>query len=310
MLLSQAISQFEQHLRAKRRSPKTLTWYREQFYAYTAWRAAQVIPPMDELPSAEIIDMFLADQHAAGLSPSTVHARYRALRALLRFLEKRQRLRHDDNPIHVVDAPTVPKEVRRHVSVGDLDALLVAIQPTTWLDHRDRVILLILYYSGLRVGELCDLQVADVDITNLEITIHRGKGDKARVVPCTPDLRHELTAYLFTRPNHTDALLLKSDGYGGAAGALRPEGVRQMLIRRCRQAGIEFYSPHAFRHGFAMWMLNAGVRATTVATAMGHSDPQITLAIYAHTTANTVRREYDEALKANRIHRDLPRTND
>jgi integrase/recombinase XerD len=183
------------------------------------------------------------------------------------------------------------------VTVPDLEVLLASITGQSWLDYRDRVILLILFYSGLRVSELCDLQVVDVDMTTLEITVHRGKGDKARVVPCVPDLRQPLAAYMYTRPNHQEALLLKSDGYGGAAGVLKPEGVRQMLIRRCKYAGIAVYNPHAFRHGFAMWLLNSGVRATTVATAMGHSDPQITLAIYAHTTVTTVRREYDEALK-------------
>jgi integrase/recombinase XerC len=296
LLLSDAIKQYEQHLRAKRRSPRTLTWYTEQFAAYRAWRAAQVIPPADELPEAEIIDTFLADQHEAGLAPSTVHARFRALRALFRFLERRKKITHDQNPFHVLDAPGVPTEVRRYVTAEDLNTLLAVITGQTWLDHRDRVILLILFYSGLRLSELCGLHVHDVDMTSLEVTVHRGKGDKARVVPCAPDVRPALAAYLYTRPSHIDELLLKSDGYGGAAGVLRPEGVRQMLIRRCKQAGIEPYSPHAFRHGFAMWLLNAGARATTVATAMGHSDPQITLAIYAHTTVTTVRREYDEAL--------------
>lgn len=297
MLFSQAVAQYEQHLRARRRSPKTLAWYKEQFAAYVAWRAAQAIAPMDEIPEADLIDAYLADQHAAGLAPSTVHARFRALRALLRFLERRRKLSHDQNPIHLVEAPTVPKQVRRHVSTGDLDLLLGSISGQTWLDHRDRVILLILFYSGLRLSELCELHVPDVDMQTLEVTVHRGKGDKARVVPCTPEVRPALAAYLYTRPSHIEALLLKSDGYGGSAGPLKPEGVRQMLRRRCRQAGIEPpYNPHAFRHGFAMWLLNAGARATTVATAMGHSDSQITLAIYAHTTVTTVRREYDEAL--------------
>ncbi len=296
MLLSQAISQYEQHLRAKRRSPKTLTWYREQFNAYIQWRAAQVIPPADELPEAEIIDAFLADQHEAKLAPSTVHARFRALRALFRFLERRRKITHDQNPFHLIDAPGVPTEVRRYVTVENLNGLLAAINGQSWLDHRDRVILLILFYSGLRVGELCGLEVADVDMVTLEVTIHRGKGDKSRVVPCAPEVRSALAAYLFTRPTHIDALFLKSDGYGGSAGILKPEGVRQMLKRRCHHAGIEVFNPHAFRHGFAMWLLNSGARATTVATAMGHSDPQITLAIYAHTTVTTVRREYDEAL--------------
>jgi integrase len=299
MLFSQAVTQYEQHLRAKRRSPQTLTWYREQFAAFTGWRLDQVVPSGDEIPSAEEIEAFLADQHDKGLSPSTVHARYRALRALLRFLEKRRKLPRELNPIHDLEAPTIPKEVRRHVTVEDLERMLAGIPAPpggTWLDYRDQLILLILFYSGLRLGEVCDLQVSDVNVNDLEITVHRGKGDKARVVPCTPDVRPLLAAYLFTRPNHAEALLLKSDGYGGSGGRLAPEGLRQMLIRRCKAVDLKPYSPHAFRHGFAMWLLNAGARATTVATAMGHSDPNITLTIYAHTTATTVRREYQDAL--------------
>jgi site-specific recombinase XerD len=297
MNLSEAIKQHGQHLRAKRRSPKTLTWYDEQFAAFLRWRSEHPDAPDDALPDAEEIDAFLADQHSAGMSPATVHARYRALRALLRFLERRRKLTHDGNPIHLVEAPTVPKEVRRYVTVSDLDLLLNNIDGQSWLDYRDRVVLLILFYSGLRLSELCGLLVSDIDVAHLEVTVRQGKGDKARTVPCSPDLRTALAAYLYTRPNHTDVLLLKSNGFGGHAGALRPEGVRQMLIRRCAAVGIDPpYSPHAFRHGFAMWLLNAGVRATTVATAMGHSDSQVTLQIYAHTTATTVRREYEEAL--------------
>ncbi len=295
MTFDEAVRIYLQHLRAKRRAPKTMLWYSEQFAAYRRW--CERGGHGDELPDADMIDAFLADQHDSGAKPSTVHARYRALRAVFRFLEKRRKLRHDDNPIHLLEAPNVPSEVRRHVTIEDLDHLLMSIEGQDWIDHRDRLILLILFYSGLRLGELCGLAVNDIDAQALEITVHHGKGDKARVVPAAPEMRTALTAYLFTRPNHTSVLLVKSDGYGGGAGALQPEGVRQMLIRRCIKAGIEPYSPHAFRHGFAMWLLNAGARLTTVSTAMGHSDPSITHEIYAHTTVTTVRREYDEARK-------------
>lgn len=296
MTFDEAVTSYLQHLRAKRRSPKTLLWYEEQFNAYRRWCEAGGRD--NHLPDADVIDAFLADQHKAGSKPSTVHARYRALRAVYRFLERRRKLRHDDNPINVMEAPFVPTEVRRHVTIEDLDLLLASIDGADWLDHRDRLILLILFFSGLRLGELCGLSVNDIDAQALEITIRRGKGDKARVVPAAPEMRAALTAYLYTRPNHTSVLLIKSDGYGGNGGALKPEGVRQMLIRRCIRAGIEPFNPHAFRHGFAMWMLNAGARLTTVSTAMGHSDPSITHEIYAHTTVTTVRREYDEARKS------------
>lgn len=294
MHISEAIAMYLRHLEAKRRSASTISWYHEQFAAYGRWSAAAHIG--DELPSAEQIDQYLADQHAAGLRPSTVHARYRALRAVLRFLEKRRRLRHDDNPIHLLEAPTVPVEARRYVTPDDLERIIGAIDGQSWLDHRDRLILSILFFSGLRVTELCDLAVADIDAARLEVVVRSGKGEKARVVPTAPEVRQFLAAYLYSRPNHAEQLLLKSDGWEGSGGKLHREGVRQMLIRRCRAAGVvPPFSPHAFRHGFAMWTLNSGARLTTVSAMMGHSDPQITHQIYAHTTVTTVRREYDAA---------------
>ncbi len=301
LTFSQSVQLHHQHLRAKRRSPDTLSWYAEQFAAFDAWRLAQSPPLPDQLPDADTIDAFIADQHADH-RPSTVHARFRAIRALFLFLERRKRIKYDDNPIHLVDAPTVPTEIRRHVSLDAFNLLLASIKGQSWLDHRDRLIIQILFYSGLRCGELCALSVSDIDTKRAEITVDRGKGDKARVVPTSPDLGATLIPYLFSRPAHTDVLLLASDGWAGAkAGGLQPEGVRQMLIRRCKRAGLDrAFNPHSFRHGFAMWLLNGGARLTTVSTAMGHSDTQITSKIYAHTTTTTVRREYDDVMLATR----------
>ena len=247
------------------------------------------------LPTESQLDTYLADQHKLKLKPSTVHARYRSLRAVLRFLERRRYLTPEENPVRLTEAPSVPKEIRRHVSPEDFQRLYSSIETDTWMDYRDQLILLLLFYSGLHVGELCDLDVADVDAIDLIVRV-MGKGDKERLVPMHPDALSVFYTYMYSRPRHAERLLMKSDGYSGYAGALQAEGIRQMLIRRCRKAGLEIYNPHAFRHGFAMWMLNAGVRATTVATAMGHSDPQITLQIYARTLNTTVRSEYNAAL--------------
>lgn len=290
MLFSEAVSLHRTHLRSKRRSVKTLQWYAEQFAAFRTWRGSD-----GALPDVEEVERFLADCHDAGLSPSTVHARYRALKALFRFLVKRRRLSRDDDPIEMMEAPSVPKTRRPFVTLDELRQL-VATCGDDWIGQRDRLILLLLFFSGLRLGEVAALQVADLDAAALEVVVQRGKGDKARVVPMSPEVRAPLTAYLFQRPEHRAELWLASNGYGGAAGVLKAEGVRQMIFRRCARAGLPKFGPHRFRHGFAMWMLNNGVRMTTVATAMGHSDPAITAAVYAHTTAQTVRGEYDQAL--------------
>lgn len=300
LAFSEAVRLHRQNLRARRRAAKTLEWYGEQFATFDRWRLAAGLP--DVLPDADTLDAFIADQHAAGLRPATVHARFRALRALLNFLERRRKIERGENAIHMVDAPSVPSEIRRYVSVPEVETLLASLTGPAWLDCRDRLAVLLLFYSGLRVGELCGLSVADVDSERCEVMISHltAKGEKARVVPCVADVRPALAAYLFSRPRHHDRLLLASDGYDGVKGALQPEGVRQMLIRRCQAAGITIYNPHAFRHGFAMWLLNSGVRLTTVSTAMGHSDTAITSKVYAHTTVETVRSEYEMAVQRGR----------
>lgn len=300
LTFSEAVRLHRQHLRARRRSDKTVSWYGEQFATFDRWRVERGMP--DALPDADALDAYIADQHLAGHRPSTVHARFRSLRALCNWLERRKKLDAADNPFSLLapdDAPAVPQEIRRHISVAEVDRLLAVTTGPSWLDARDRLIVLLLFYSGLRVSELCGLDVTDVDSVRCEVLVRwqHAKGEKSRVVPCVEDVRPALSSYLYSRPAHDAALLLASDGYAGVTGRLTREGVRQMLIRRCRAAGIAIYNPHAFRHGFAMWMLNSGVRLTTVSTAMGHSDTAITSKVYAHTTVETVRSEYEMAVR-------------
>ena len=292
-----AVDLHRTHLRAKRRAAATLRWYDYQLDHFVSWRQANTLP--DVLPDADEIERFLADQHdrKPPLKPSTINGRYRALRGLFNFLEKRRRIPRDTNPFHILDQPSVPLEAPRHVTHGDLQRLLDACAGSSWLDVRDRLILHILFYSGLRVAELCDLSVHSIRTYERAILVQRGKGDKARLTPCPQETIDLFVRYLFVRPEHRDHLLLAATGHLNVGGSLTRAGIRQMLMRRCRQAGITpTYTPHQFRHGFAMWMLNGGARITTIAAAMGHSSPDITHKIYAHTTVVTVRREYDEAL--------------
>ena len=162
---------------------------------------------------------------------------------------------------------------------------------------RDRCLLQLLYWSGLRLGELQALQVDDVDINRLEVTVKNAKGGKWRVVPCHPDLRLALSLYMLARPAQSPCLWLGNDGYGGVLGQLTVEGIRQMLKRRAAAAGLEYFNPHAYRHGFAIFMANDGdVPLATVQEMMGHADLATTRKTYARTLTRTVRRHYDKAL--------------
>jgi integrase/recombinase XerC len=295
MRLSELSQQYLQHLCAARRSPRTIAWYEQQLGVWLDWRALHEYP--DAIPTDVELDAYLAAQHAAGLAPRTVHARYRAIRALLLWAERRRRLAYTDNPVHLVDAPSVPHDRQPHATMDQLHRLQAAIGNDDWVALRDQLMLLLLYYCGLRVGELSALMVEDLDLQRGEVVIRSGKGGKTRVVPAPAELRPAALAYLYARPSHSLRLIVRVDYWHGESDRLRPEGIRQMLIRRCKRAGMAPINPHAFRHSFAMWLLNAGCRLEVVSAAMGHSTTAVTQSAYAHTLPITVRREYDTALR-------------
>lgn len=282
-------------MKASRRSPATIIWYEGNLKVFTGWCAANDIA--DAIPSPETLDKYIAFQHAQGLRPATVHARFRSVAAVLNFAEKRRIITRDENPISIVGRPRLPRERPRYVTPQVFDSLMRAIVGDSWTDHRDRLILQVLFFSGLRIGELVALQVDDIDLKKGEIFVRRGKGAKARMVPAHPELGKYMLPYLYTRPSTSSVLFLSASGANRKAkDALTSEGLRSMLKRRCKEAGIESWNAHAFRHGWAMWMRNAGADLSDIAAAMGHTTTQVTQMYYAFTLAPTVHKAYDKAL--------------
>ena len=285
-----------QHLSAKNSSPRTVEFYEDQFRALRLWaeRTGTVLDA--PIPDVDTIEEFLADELEEH-SPGTVHARFRALRALGNWLEKRRKIHRDDNPAYMLEAPMVPEEIRRHVPLAHFNALLASIPQKQWWDLRDRCMLQVMYFSGLRMGELVGLAVADVDLDQLEITVKKAKRARWRIVPCHPDVKLSLSLYMLARPAQSPALWLGSDGYESATGTLTRAGVRSMLVRRSEAANLPYYNPHAFRHGFSVFMLNEGdVPMSSLQDMLGHKDMATTRKIYARTMQRTIRRHYDQAL--------------
>ena len=275
-------------------SSATVRWYDAQLGAFDQWRRENGFP--DVLPDAATIEQFIAAEHARGLRPRSVHARYRALGAILNFAQRRRMLDQGDNPLAVMEAPRIPRERPRHVDLDVMRRLLNAAGGDSWLDQRDRLIFLLLFYCGLRVGELVALRVADIDVAKGELFVRRGKGAKPRMVPLAPDVRRALVPYIYARPSTSEWLLVAGTARMKAGKTLTSDGVRSMLRRRCEQAGIESWNAHAFRHGCAMFLRNTGTDLSDIAAILGHTTTQVTQMYYAFTLAPTVRRAYFAAL--------------
>jgi integrase len=232
-----------------------------------------------------------------------VAGHYRALSVWCAWLVKRGTL--PDHPMRTIPRPKQPRHRIAYITPAELSVLLGAISTVAWSDVRDQALLRLLFYSGLRVGEAVALYAGEVDMHRRVLLVRRAKGGSARLVPFADEVAPPLLEYLYRRPPWPGPeLWLSNDGYGGVRGLLTTEGVRQMLRRRCKAAGMRYINPHAFRHGFAMWTLNAGMELSAVSAAMGHSSTQITQSTYARWLPAGLQREYTEAYARLRSHND------
>lgn len=273
-------------------SPNTLRWYRMCVGNYLIWVEKQE----REYKKPDTIEAYIASLRKTHLASSTVSGYFTALAAWFNWLTQRGYL--TDNPLRFIQKPKQIKKVKNHVPKADFNALYRSIVVRKWSDQRDKCILLVMFYSGLRLTETLNLLPTDIDADELLIAVRHGKGDKARLVPCHPTLAAELPTYLEMRPPFSsEYLFVANDGHDRARGQLTSAGLRMMLVRRFANAGLKYRNPHAFRHSFAIEFLNGGMEMSAVGAALGHSSVKTTESEYAYWLTAGLSREYNDALK-------------
>jgi integrase len=211
-------------------------------------------------------------------------------------LVQRKKLQY--NPISDVQSPHLPRQRKRHVTDAEFRQLYRSIAGDGWTDMRDRIMLLILYYSGLRTAELVSLRVEDVDRIHMVLHVNCAKGGKDRNVPFLPELLEHLDVYLATRPYGKHGyLFLARHGHQASRGPLTYYGLREVMRRRCVAAGMKRLGLHSFRHGYAMAFLNAGMDMSALAQSLGHASMETTRRFYAEWMTGDLTREYNNALR-------------
>jgi integrase/recombinase XerD len=244
----------------------TLGWYRQKlgvFLQYTEVNKLEL-----EAIAPDDIRGYLLWLEQTGHNPGGVHGYYRALRTFFYWLEDEW-----DNgfkaPIRKVKAPKVTLEPLPCVELETVKALLDTCENTV-IGKRDKAILLILLDTGCRAGELLRLNLEDVDIISGMVLLKVTKSRKPRAVFLGQQARRALRAYLKTRSDDSQTLLLTRDGQRLGYSCLRG-----MVVRRSQMAGVDSPSLHSFRRGFAVSMLRAGVDIVTLRRFMGHSSTAV-----------------------------------
>ena len=178
--------------------------------------------------------------------------------------------------------------------VEEVEALLAAPEPSTFLGARDRAILETIYSGGLRVGELVAMNVEDLDEFG-EVVRVRGKGKKERLAPLGSKALEAIHEYLARRRAVFGAARRGPLFVNKVGGRLSDRSVRRKLDKYRLMAGIDVpVSPHWLRHSFATHMLNAGADLRSVQELLGHESISTTQ-IYTHLTTRRLKEVYDRA---------------
>ena len=221
---------------------------------------------------------------AAALAPSTVARKLSGMSSWYDFLVKLRAV--DANPVGGADRPYVSRDHSGTVGLTgeEVDALLAAAARDTGpAAVRHRAVLTLLADLGLRVGEVCGLDVGDLGFERGHRSLRFvGKGGRARRRALTPDAGAALDAYLAQRALAEGTTVDRLDGpllVTSGGGRIDRHAVFKVVRRLARDAGIagwERLSPHSLRHAFATTARAEGVPLEDVQDAMGHADPRTT----------------------------------
>ncbi|MBU3665475.1 MAG: site-specific tyrosine recombinase XerD [Chthoniobacterales bacterium] len=228
----------------------------------------------------EQIGGFLGWRKRAGMSAATIRLHAVALRVFFRFLVKRGVLASD--PTEFLGIPKIEAYLPETLSRDEVGRLLAAAGGKTPLELRDRAILELLYASGLRVSELCNARLENLDLDKGFIRVV-GKGNKQRLVPVGAAAREAVGRYLTSgRPE----LVGKKTGgevFLSVRGRkLTNQRIWQLVVALGKRAGLEKnIHPHTLRHSFATHLLEGGADLRIIQEMLGHADISTTQ-IYTH----------------------------
>lgn len=291
--LQEQIHQFLQYLEIEKgRSLKTIENYSHYLNRFALWSE---LKKAEDISDTNVRDFRLwlnrqasgekIDGHSQTLKKRTQNYYLIALRAFLKYL---MRTGVKSLPPDRIELAKVGERHLDLISKAELMRLLSAPSDSDLKSLRDKAMLELLFSTGLRVSELCNLP-RELDLSADEFSV-RGKGEKVRVVFLSDEARKALKNYLSKRKDMSDALFVEtSQKEKGDVSPLSPRSVQRLVKHYAIKAGIsKKVTPHVVRHSFATDLLQNGADLRSVQMLLGHANIGTTQ-IYTHVTDKQLR---------------------
>lgn len=279
-----------QHLMSERRLSKhTDSNYRRDLTLIIAFCDRSGVEDWKALDSQHVRS-FAAAEYRRGQSARTIQRRLSALRSFCNFLLRERALTF--NPANEVQAPKAPKRLPQTIDVDQMTRLL-EFRSDENLDVRDKAVMELFYSSGLRLSELTQLNLEDLDLKDRTVRV-TGKGNKTRIVPIGRFAIEALSAWFKARTelSHADerAVFVSQRGT-----RLSTRSVQIRIEQWAKRQGVGVHvHPHLFRHSFATHLLESSQDLRGVQELLGHANIATTQ-VYTHLDFQHLAKIYDAA---------------
>ncbi|MFV0389860.1 MAG: tyrosine recombinase XerC [Pyrinomonadaceae bacterium] len=303
-MLEELLKQFFQHLKYERNvSPHTLRNYEsdlEQFHKFLA--KPNKDGHYDQIPVKQIdhitIREWMSELHASGRKKTSVARKLASIRTFFQFLVREGFL--EINPARLVATPRIERKLPTHLSFEDAVRFIETPDLNTELGRRDRAILEFIYATGMRVGELVNLNLTDIDFKEKLVRV-MGKRKKQRILPFGEPAQQAVMFYIDTtrkiflnncpEPERDESAVFLN--YQGTRITTRSVGrMVDKYIKQC--ADIKDISPHSLRHSFATHLLDSGADLRDIQELLGHARLSTTQ-IYTQVSMEKLIEVYDRA---------------
>ncbi len=269
----------------KNYSQETIDSYEEDLVEFLDFLGREDINILDV--RYEEIRFFLMELDEKKNKASTVSRKLSSLRGFYKFLMNQDYIKN--NPFALIKTPKKEKRLPRFFYYNELEEMFNSIDISTALGQRNRLILEVLYASGVRVSELVNMKLKDINDEEVKVL---GKGNKERITRIGDYAREILELYLSDgykelNKNNSEYIFLNKDGE-----KLTTRGIRYILDQIIKNTNIDKkISPHMLRHSFATHLLNEGCDILSVQELLGHESLTAT-AIYTHVTTDRLKDVY------------------
>ena len=254
-------------------SKNTVSSYKNDISSFSLWCDKE---QLDRLKITDLnLNNYISNLFSIGLKSSSINRKISSIKHFYLFLLKKKVIKN--SPVDEITTPKQEKYLPTSMSEDEVECLLGSPKSSIKIERRDKAMIEILYATGMRISELVNLKLTDIDFNRSVLKVF-GKGSKERLVPYGEKAAEALSIYLEDRKQlDSKDVFLSNRGTKITRGAFW-QRLKIYIRRENLKSSI---SPHTLRHAFATHLLNRGADLRSVQILLGHSDLSTTQ-IYTH----------------------------